>query len=1251
MRYFSLLFMIYILFTGTLFSETGDTLKVRTIEFGEPRTGWFDFPDGGESFEKIVMNYRLKCPCLEWDYLAYVYTDQFFAPSFRVNGAPVDTFSYMNDTSWTFMLSDQEYILRNQVIREGDVNSEGGDIEFIGSEAVSSEFPFRGDKKYFRYQSLWTAEELSAAGVLQGNITGMRFDVAALGSTIRHLTVSLKEVDADELPGDEFVSGLDTVFSRRFGFEIPGESSLEFTRDFSWDGESDLAVVIEIDNLKEDGAASSVRSSSGSAIGASYVDKNLFFNGDNAYVKTFSRRIGDQSEELTLSAWINVEKKDHWDGIITTAGSGGFSGLVFGPENGGERYPLFRIMNQGSIDSNVPVVEGEPTHIAAVWKSGEYMRIYVNGELAAENTTDVFEGSLAIDDFWFIGRDRGNDNRLFDGTIDDVQIWSKALTENEIENYMSMNLNPGIPDWAFLELYYDFDADDTERWVNDKNSKVNNGQLFGDFTWTREMSEPIETIALRPNVLFEQGEYESEIRTTPVVDTAANAAFELVLYDDENSPTAPTETKNVWPTYQTYVFDEYGEVIDSLDVEPDETLIQDMQRVYFIDPYVERERYEVFRYITPYGNGLSLGADGWTWKIDVTDFWPVLQGSDVYIYAPNSQEDLELTFDFIEGTPPRDIVAFRSMWNFSRTYHVDFDESLPVKEIDFKENEKMVRLKLTQTGHGFTEDNPCAEFCSKEGYVFVNGEKRYTKAVWRDDCGRTPLYPQGGTWPIKRSNWCPGMEVWYYDWELTDFITSGQVNTVDYDMEYYDDPISGFVPNYRIASVLISYDDPNFQNDAEVYDIIAPSDYKLYNRLNPICGSPSIILRNRGANDLTSLRFEYGLEGGVKTVYDWEGELEFLEKDTIYLPPFESISATDGSEMSEGDFIVEISEPNGVEDEYPNNDVGRSKFVATPEFNDEITLDILTNNFANEQYFMYLKNAAGDVIFERGLGEFQSNYRYLDTLKLEEGCYEFEFYNVLNYGIDFWFTRDNIGAGHVWIMQKDVPAVRFGGDFGERIYYQFRAAPKPTLKTNFTEIDFGQTLLGESQKKTLILEPGNVKPIEIYDVEIIFGNPKGFAVEGINRDLADLPIMINPGEKLELEVSFTPEDLGNATKQLRIESSDFFESALMIPLTGRGVDELGVYEIIEKPDLELRVISNPVSEKGVFKFRSSALDNNAEISLFNYAGARIAKVYSGSVGLVGRSAEFDFSALPAGVYYATMTCRGSIAFCPVIVEK
>ena len=89
-------------------------------------------------------------------------------------------------------------------------------------------------------------------------------------------------------------------------------------------------------------------------------------------------------------------------------------------------------MNAANITSTIDTPVGEWSHVVAVWKSGEMHRIYINGDLGANNDVQAYAGLLDVDGVWTIGTDRFLSGRWFDGLIDDVGIWTRALSWWEI---------------------------------------------------------------------------------------------------------------------------------------------------------------------------------------------------------------------------------------------------------------------------------------------------------------------------------------------------------------------------------------------------------------------------------------------------------------------------------------------------------------------------------------------------------------------------------------------------------------------------------------------------------------------------------------------------------------------------------------------------------------------------------------------------------------------------------------------------
>lgn len=1263
-------FLILIISSSISNAAPGDTVKVRTIEFKAPRAAWFDFPTPDSLFRKVLMNYKLRCPegkqCGEWDYIANVFVHQFFAPSFRVNGLVADTFSYSNTATKRRIPYYQYFRYDTTVTREGLKNSKGGTILEIGKSDKISNVPLKGESERFLVQFLWRASDLTAAGNLPGNITAMRLKVNQSGSAIKGLRIKLKNTKSSEL--SEYIEqNLSEVFYSDVEIGGNGWKDIQFYKPFVWDS-SNLLVEISAD-ANQSGQSSQVAAGDAnynSMIEALDMIKYLYFNGRNTKLETYSRLIADKSNELTLSLWVRPGSVSNWDGLITAAGSANFTGIAFGNQiSDGVFAPQFRIMNEGIANSSITLDNNEWTHIAAVWKSGAFQRIFINGELAGE-AASPFAGELKIDSKWIIGQDRTFGDRFFEGQMKNIQIWNKALDQSIIKEWMNKPPDNSHPNKSNLLVYYEPQNTNGYKAVADLSGNKNHAAVFGDFEFTFN-SENNSRQAVLPLVIFEQGEYKSSIakKFSKVIESS-NLEYELVHYSNESEPTKPTKTEYFFPAgYYNYSYDNNGNPVDSVKVQSDGNLVLTKSRVYFEDAFTITDQFEIMRYITPYGNPTADGnvlSDGNTfnWVMDLTDF-RLLLGGKVFIWAPNGQEDLELTFDFIEGTPSRNIIGFRKMWNMDLTYDKLIENYLTPINVKFENNEKAATLKVIQTGHGFggTSDN-CAEFCRKEAFVKVDDEERFRQWIWRE-CGDNPLYPQGGTWLTDRTNWCPGAEVVPHDYNITPFIQSGKSFSIDYDMEYYAEdwvpggPGSNTRPNWVIRSYLITYSEPNFKLDASIEDIISPSNKDLFLRFNPICTNPIIIIRNNGSIPLTKLKINYGIMGLDSAEYLWSGNLPFLASDTVNLPSLNWMTMP-----AEPVFNVRISEPNGGKDEYEYDNFAKSNFEATPIYNAayELVVDLKTSNYdvfgEASPYRWSIADESGNIVAERANTE--NNARYLDTLRLGEGCYTLLIQNLYGFGFGYWPIEppyNQLKRGAMQITNGGKIVSNFKKDFGNTIFHQFRMAERPKAVLSSENIDFGKIKLGESLQKVLEVSPDNETGLLIYDVKIILGEKRGYYIDSTSPAIAQSGTIINKGERLNIYITFKPDKAGNSSTSLTLNTNDDINPMSSVKLTGFGESETDVNEDnTEDNHLSIEVEDNPVSGLTNIYFNSmNGKGLNMKLELFDAMGNFVMTLFDG----LNHGKIFQASLNPAeiadGIYYLRLSCNNSSKAVPVIIIK
>ena len=499
------------------------------------------------------------------------------------------------------------------------------------------------------------------------------------------------------------------------------------------------------------------------------------------------------------------------------------------------------------------------------------------------------------------------------------------------------------------------------------------------------------------------------------------------------------------------------------------------------------ENYELARVITPYGGTL---ANNWqfTTKFDITDFVQLLRDSveiRCHYSGWSSGFSATLDFEFIEGTPARDVVTVENIYNGGHNYNtsIDFEaNSLIPKKFLINQNSRAAMVKMTSTGHGFDNNIAAAEFKPINYFVKVDGAQTHIQYNWDANCGENPIYPQGGTWIYDRANWCPGTRAQAFDHEITPSITAGDSIEIDIDFQSYS--WSGTqTPSYTIECQLFQYDNPNFTNSVEIIDIIKPSKKDEYSRKNPICSKPLIKIRNYGNAPLTALEIEYNVVGSSTNTFNWTGNLAFLETEEVELPNLNNWYG------SANIFEVTLKNPNGQIDEYNENNSMQSGFDIVPEYPETFALWVGTNNGvintlsqeSETSWDFYDEN--GNTVFTSG--SLIGNTQYRDTLSFSPGCYTFIMEDTDEDGLDFWANND--GAGMVRFREIGASWLHaFNADFGTNIIHQFT--------------------IGEAQ---------NTTQNNLIDWEI-FPNPTkhNVTIEGFSNNKSKIIILDNLGKEV-----------------------------------------------------------------------------------------------------------------------------------------
>ena len=1201
-----------------LHAKDGDTVYVKTLTFKDTtkRSGTWLFPPR-ESYEKVVMLYTLKCdpattqdkyPCGEWDYLTYTMlrdsTGEFdstrlMQPNYRVRGGTPDSFQYRS----SFVNLKTRY--KTDTAKR---SSGSGDFFTVGQNTFSNTAILQPNGGRVAY--IWTAKEMQDAGMTAGFIHGVKLTTTAAAPGVRLFTVRMQAVTGSSVPKQLDGLGMTTVARRDISF-LKGENHVPFTTPFNWDGTSN--VLIEISCLSAPSTVALQAGSSGSGVSAEKSRKAYQFTAGDAMVITGD--IGSSiSDEVTVSFWCygDATRLPRAHNTFEAYDANGRRVLnVHLPWDNQTAYWDAGIdPSSGAYDriekaTPTETTEGRWNHWAFVKSKTGVMRMYCNGVLFHEGTGKTRK-MVGIKKFLVGTGGSGS----YEGLLDEIQIWNAALDEATIKQWMYKPVSDVHPQYTKLIAYYNGETDTDPTVARDGSVSGFNAKLFGVPTLQTLRGDKLgyltETNTSRPALSFEQGtgiastsvridtDIESEPRRTSVIRFNRTVEPRIYKTDAEDHPSIASDTILVQEAGYLFTYDENGFKVDSTMVTPETTLRKKMSP--YFSPVVD---YEIGRYITPYGIGLDLGPQGFRWEYDVTDFAPLLRGN-VTLSAGNQQELIDLTFMFIKGTPPRSVKQIDQVVYERGAYYPDVITNKAIVPVDvtLHPDAKTFRLKAVTSGHEFSNNTNCAEFCPREHFISIDGTERFNWILWKE-CADNPVYPQGGTWLIDRTGWCPGAPVDLYEFEATPFMQGKKTVSIDYGVK--KKVAEENWGRWEVSTQLVGYGAPNFNIDASIADVISPNNWEYYSRLNPICGNPVVVLQNTGGRDLTSCTITYGTVGSKASTYEWKGSLKFLEKDTIALPIPEW-----PSNQGAHKFTVTV---NLDLDGYTNNNARSTNFIMPPSYYDDLQIQLRTNRQAEEQYEWRLRRVSDGKIIGEG-ANLESEKLFTYDFKLEPGCYDFELINKEDLGLDFWFYRDQLGTGSLLFKSGGQTIKTFEPDFGRRAWAQFVVAPKPTIQVSTDTVKFELASPGRLEK-SFVVRAGSSAPLRIDSVAI-FSVRKHFSVVSTS---VPLPATLQQGDSIVVTLAFERPDAGLTSGSIRVYCNDERNLARQVRLIGT----VGTTSVNDDTDvssvLACDVVPHPVTEHGTLRLQvyQAELLRSSTITVRDLVGQIVAVIHRGDI--------------------------------------
>lgn len=1039
-----------------------DTTEVRSFSYASlTRDTVVGFPAPGTSYEKIMMSYNMRCHdgtvstsgnnngphqggCGEWDYSCNMYlTDSSrvdsllsYTPSHYIAGFNGTTYPYTTVPSYQYVQTTQKVvnITSSNLTPHTVLNGTQTNSELLATDQHAS-----------RFFSLYTATELLGAGLVAGNLHDLRLEVANNSARAGFLRVKIKAVNQTTLtPANLDPTGFSEVFYHDVNF-VPGTNILSFYQPFNWDGSSDLLVEFSFTNSTADAPFNLLGETTLQPLTLGTFN-NDFFSVQGETLDMDTAGMHAISDQISIALWTygdpdklpantflfeayNAQNQRELN-VHLPWGNGN---VIWDCGNDGTGYD--RIVNGA-----------QPSEYKGQWNHWVFtknantgsMKIYLNGNLWYSETGKT--KLIDIDRLYFGHRIEGAGNWF--GAMDELSIWKKELSATEIADWMNKSIDNSHPSYSDLVAYYPFN----EQGGTTVNSIAPAGgssnfdtEPHWDFERGDRLTRFFQNINFRPNLSFAQGTVTQTVTDLTVLDSTLSPKVTLIEYGilphygtAQHDEIIVANTLFGYASGTMYIVDENGATVGQYQVTPTDTIHYGELTYYNRYP----ARYELMSFVTPYGNGLNLGMEGRTYWFDVSDFGPVLQNNKRITVERGGQwqEELDIRFYFIEGTPPREVKNIQPIWrdSYNNFSNINSGRVLEDRTLSLDPSASSFAIRSTITGHGQE-----GEFIPRNHHLNINGgTTEFSWQVWKA-CGDNPIFPQGGTWVYDRAGWCPGAPTDIHYANLDPFVTPGDQVSVD----YYLDNATGD-SRYIVNHFLVSYGAANFSNDAKLVEIIRPSLRDEYRRLNSICMLPEIVIQNTGSDTLYEADITYSVTGGTTATFHWTGTLAFMESEKVILPVNDHSFWTTSS--SNPAFTATISNPNGAADQYAQNNSLTAAYVPADEYQGDLNLRFKTNNNPNENK-LYLYNSTGSVVYQRT--NLTANTTYTDHLQLAPGCYRLLFTDSGNDGLSFW-ANSSQGSGYFQFKEGNGVKQNFKTDFGSMFVYDFYTTGSVGLEEN-----------------------------------------------------------------------------------------------------------------------------------------------------------------------------------------------------------
>ena len=288
----------------------------------------------------------------------------------------------------------------------------------------------------------------------------------------------------------------------------------------------------------------------GVGIDAAPGNQVLELLGQDAFVELPSNLFRNLPR-ATLELWVRVDPRDVGDGVDRAFLDFGREeeDLFLGRSNSGMafKYLIWAKGRRNGVEIGNATPDGRWVHVAAVSGEGG-MKLYVDGVLVGESEYSGSFASIGSGDHSYMGQSTWKSDRLFKGAMDEIRVWSRARTAEEIRRDMFSPVNRDEPG---LEASWDFN-DGTAR---DGSGHGRDGVLKGDARCIPE-SLPSEDQLRRPIAIIGKI-LDPDGRLQPDADLRLYSRGRVLAVTRSGNNRGRTDTTGL---YQFLVWDAAGPV-------------------------------------------------------------------------------------------------------------------------------------------------------------------------------------------------------------------------------------------------------------------------------------------------------------------------------------------------------------------------------------------------------------------------------------------------------------------------------------------------------------------------------------------------------------------------------------------------------------------------------------------------------------------------------------------------------------------